>query len=834
MSRPGISFALLNSTNYNEWSANMRAHLRRLGCWDVVTGMAPVPLPDPQTAEEWKEYRRYHQQRDSAAGELFLGLEDAQKVHVQSLDDSPQLMWQKLQRVHQQKKPGARFLAYDNLFALRKEGEESLSSLLARAEKCKQDICALRPATFSLPNLDEELTCMALIRSLGPEYNAFVSSLIIQASDVLTLEKLQTAFLNEESQRRSRTADSSVVQLANATMPPSPGALSSICSFCDHAGHTLKDCRKFEAASRKAKETTRQRRTGYDAPRQTAHQADASVRPEYAGRASALASSVPADLAAHMSANWNTDTGATKHMTPHRHWFQTYAPHVVPICLANGTVIFSAGIGSVVFQPATAEGRSLAPVTFCNVLHVPDLANNLLSLFHLAREQRVQISISDSQVRFFRGDALLFTATVNERNTGYLDGTTLSAPEHGNAISTLPADLTLWHRRCAHINVDGLRDVRAKSLVTGMHITSPAAPDPICEPCILGKHRRHDIPRKSTSRAPRLLSLIHSDLKGPLPVATPEGYRYWITFICDASRHYTVAYLRTKDEALAAFKAYKAWAENKLGVSIGALQDDKGGEYISTAFTEFCAAHGIERRHTEPDEPHQNGVAERANRTIHEAITAMLEEAHLPKTFWARAVSAYIHVRNRMPTSSLPGSTPHVAWHGSVPDVSHFRIFGCLAFVHVRKNSRRALDARSTKCVFVGYADGTKAWLFWNPATRRFITSSHAVFDERRFPGNSPTHLAALPLSSAGDPLSDWGGVDMPSDDSDDEDAVPSMRPTTNETLDRTPDTPADLPADETIGDPHSVHGDPAAEEPASDDIRENPPSEFTLNSELT
>ncbi|TFK78835.1 hypothetical protein K466DRAFT_506645, partial [Polyporus arcularius HHB13444] len=28
-------------------------------------------------------------------------------------------------------------------------------------------------------------------------------------------------------------------------------------------------------------------------------------------------------------------TGASAHMTPHRHWFRSYSPHIIPIRLAN-------------------------------------------------------------------------------------------------------------------------------------------------------------------------------------------------------------------------------------------------------------------------------------------------------------------------------------------------------------------------------------------------------------------------------------------------------------------------------------------------------------------
>ena len=73
--------------------------------------------------------------------------------------------------------------------------------------------------------------------------------------------------------------------------------------------------------------------------------------------------------------------------------------------------------------------------------------------------------------------------------------------------------------------------------------------------------------------------------------------------------------MKKKSDAFAAFKHYKAYAENQLGVKIKATHDDKGGEYMSKEWDQFCAAAGIHRQHTIKDEPHQNGVAERANRT---------------------------------------------------------------------------------------------------------------------------------------------------------------------------------------------------------------------------
>ena len=112
-----------------------------------------------------------------------------------------------------------------------------------------------------------------------------------------------------------------------------------------------------------------------------------------------------------------------------------------------------------------------------------------------------------------------------------------------------------------------------------------------------------------------------------------------------------------------------------MGVKIAALQDDKGRGDMSKEFEAFCGEHGIARRHTVRNRPQQNGVAERLNRTLSEGITSMLSEAGLPLTFWGEALSALVHVLNRVPHASMPHTTPYEVWLKRKPDVSNLRIW---------------------------------------------------------------------------------------------------------------------------------------------------------------
>src|SRR6201992_164390 len=102
------------------------------------------------------------------------------------------------------------------------------------------------------------------------------------------------------------------------------------------------------------------------------------------------------------------------------------------------------------------------------------------------------------------------------------------------------------------------------------------------------------------------------------------------------------------------------------------------------------------------------------------------------------AVSTVCHTHNRMPTSSLPNSTPYEALYGKKPDVSLFRVFGSLAYVHIKKDKRSGLSAHMEKAIFVGYPAQFKGWEFFNPVSKKVLVSDRADLYETVFLGLSP------------------------------------------------------------------------------------------------
>ncbi|KZT18659.1 hypothetical protein NEOLEDRAFT_1184079 [Neolentinus lepideus HHB14362 ss-1] len=165
-------FPALGECNYGSWADDMEAYLKTLDLWDVTDDPMAAPLPvdaaNP-TTEERKEVRDWEKRKGQASGQIWLAVEDGQKVHVKDVKNDPAKMWLKLKEVHVQQKPGTCFNAYDALLGLCKLEGESLAYLMARADKAMQDIHVLRPRDFTIESLDNNLTSMALICALPSE-----------------------------------------------------------------------------------------------------------------------------------------------------------------------------------------------------------------------------------------------------------------------------------------------------------------------------------------------------------------------------------------------------------------------------------------------------------------------------------------------------------------------------------------------------------------------------------------------------------------------------------------------------------------------------------------
>lgn len=215
---------------------------------------------------------------------------------------------------------------------------------------------------------------------------------------------------------------------------------------------------------------------------------------------------------------------------------------------------------------------------------------------------------------------------------------------------------------------------------------------------MIAKSHRHPF-RSSLPKADRLPYRVHSDVVGPLQTPTPNGNKYFVSFIDEYSRYTRIFLIKQKAEVFDRFREFIAEAERHTGQKLCVLKCDWGGEYSSSRFLAFASAHGIRLEQGPAHTPEHNSVAERYNRTIMERSRAQMIHAALPKYLWGEVVMATSHILNMSPTRSsndVPVNVWQRACAGSgahLSDHSFLRVIGCQALMHIPKSHRRKLDA---------------------------------------------------------------------------------------------------------------------------------------------
>ncbi|GKB37255.1 zinc finger, CCHC-type containing protein [Tanacetum coccineum] len=289
-------------------------------------------------------------------------------------------------------------------------------------------------------------------------------------------------------------------------------------------------------------------------------------------------------------------------------------------------------------------------------------------------------------------------------------------------------DSILWHARLGHVHFKRMQDMSKDGLIPAFDMDTEK-----CQTCMLNKITKK--PFQNVKRETEVLELIHSDLCDLHATPLLGNKKYFVTFIDDASRFCYVYLLHSKDEALDKFKVFKTEVELQQGSLIKRFRTDRGGEYMDTLYFQSV---GIIHETTAPYTPQQNGISERKNRVLKEMVNSMLSYSGLSQGFWGEAMLTACYLLNRVP-NKRNRVTPYELWTKKKPNLNYLRVWGCRAVVRLPDPKLKTLGERGIECIFVGYAEHSKAFRFYviepndSVAINSIIESKDVVFDEHRF-----------------------------------------------------------------------------------------------------
>ena len=223
-----------------------------------------------------------------------------------------------------------------------------------------------------------------------------------------------------------------------------------------------------------------------------------------------------------------------------------------------------------------ANGRWINSI-LQDILYVPDLYRNLLSVSHLVQRGTKVCFLGEACQVYDQRKSLVLEGglhnnlyIINMQVIDYVTANVAQLSPHlmdtnlplecalTTRLTILSVPIKLWHRRLSHLNFNAIIQMADKGLMTGMTVSNRQVPSSPCEPCLEGKQTHKVIYKIAMMHTEHVLGHVHTDVCGPLPIHSHHGYQYFITFIDDSSRFASIYPLQEKSEVGKLLKAFIA------------------------------------------------------------------------------------------------------------------------------------------------------------------------------------------------------------------------------------------------------------------------------------
>ena len=254
-----------------------------------------------------------------------------------------------------------------------------------------------------------------------------------------------------------------------------------------------------------------------------------------------------------------------------------------------------------------------------------------------------------------------------------------------------------------------------------------------CPHCSQAKSKKSKTRKKAieATKSKEVGENVASDLKEMYAAGT--GGRKWLGSAIDTySRFAMIVALSTKGEFAKHYQDIVTWYYTQTGKVFKKWTTDGGGEFNNTQTTSTNRENGIQHQVTPPYNSRKNPFAERFNRTMGEAVAAMLLTAGMAVLWWVEAAQYAVYIYNRTPHKGILMKTPYEVFYKKPHHHVPIKVFGCLAHVHNQLHTKKDIN-KTRACCFLGI-DASGRYKFVDLATKNRFTSDTADFYEHVYP----------------------------------------------------------------------------------------------------
>ena len=390
----------LNGTNFPTWKIQIRMLLMKQGVWKIVDGTEVAPI------DNMAALSKFNDRRDKALSTLVLAVEPS-LLYLLGDPQDPVDVWKKLCDQFQKKSWSNKLILRRKLLSLKPKENESIQNHIKAMLETFDALSVIGEA------VEEEDRVVHILASLPDRYNMLVTA-FEASSEVPKLEVVTEKLMNEErkllekngsrdSNQYSSSHDALFTNGQNRSkyVPPN-------CYYCGESGHIKRNCEEWKRKQEETQEVSKQPAV-----------ANFSYVNRRKGRADSESSDDEVECIALISeerqesqSKWVVDSAATNHMCKDRNSIRNLKrlKKSKNVKVGNGEYVQAQFEGTVKLK--VRSGSKMTVFKLCNVLFVPELKYNLLSVSKASQaKKKVQFDQQGCKIIDMNSEEILGEAT---------------------------------------------------------------------------------------------------------------------------------------------------------------------------------------------------------------------------------------------------------------------------------------------------------------------------------------------------------------------------------------------------------------------------------------